>query len=110
MLGLASKAGKLFSGEDVVRNAIKHNKLKLLIISQDASDNTKKRFVNAAKYYKLPIFVWGDKEQIGSSIGKSNRSVVGIGEDSFAKTIMAMLSAENPITSIGEKSGGELNE
>jgi ribosomal protein L7Ae-like RNA K-turn-binding protein len=110
MLGLASKAGKLFSGEDVVRNAIRYNKVKLLIISQDASENTKKRFVNAAEYYKVPMKIWGDKEQLGSSIGKSNRSVVGIGDENFTKSIVALLNAENPITPIGEKSGGELNE
>jgi ribosomal protein L7Ae-like RNA K-turn-binding protein len=110
MLGLASKAGKLFSGEDVVRNAIRYNKVKLLIISQDASENTKKRFVNAAEYYKVPMKIWGDKEHLGSSIGKSNRSVVGIGDENFTKSIVALLNAENPITPIGEKSGGELNE
>ena len=110
MLGLASKAGKLFSGEDVVRNAIRYNKIKLLIISQDASENTKKRFVNAAEYYKVPMKIWGDKEQLGSSIGKSNRSVVGIGDENFTNSIVTLLNAENPITPIGEKSGGELNE
>jgi ribosomal protein L7Ae-like RNA K-turn-binding protein len=110
MLGLASKAGKLFSGEDVVRNAIRYNKVKLLIISQDASENTKKRFVNAAEYYKVPMKIWGDKEQLGSSIGKSNRSVVGIGDENFTNSIVTLLNAENPITPIGEKSGGELNE
>ncbi|MDF2590832.1 MAG: hypothetical protein K0S75_298 [Clostridia bacterium] len=110
MLGLASKAGKLFSGEDLVRNAIRHNKVKLLIISQDASENTKKRFENAAEYYHVPMCTWGDKEQLGSSIGKSNRSVVGIGDVNFTKSIMTLLNAENPVTPIGEKSGGELNE
>lgn len=110
MLGLASKAGKIFSGEDVVRNAIRHSKVKLLIISQDASENTKKRFVNAAEYYKVPMRIWGDKERLGSSIGKSNRSVVGIGDANFTNSIITLLNAENPITPIGEKSGGELNE
>ena len=53
---------------------------------------------------------WGDKEQLGASIGKSNRSVVGIGDENFTKSIMKLLNAENPVTPTGEKSGGELNE
>ena len=110
MLGLASKAGKLFSGEDLVRNAIRHKKVRILIISQDASENTKKRFENTAEYYHVPMRIWGDKEQLGSSIGKSNRSVVGIGDQNFTKSIVKLLNAENPVTPIGEKSGGELNE
>ena len=110
MLGLASKAGKLVSGEEIVRNSIRQNKVKLLIISEDASDNTKKRFLNAAEYYKVPVYIWGSKEQLGFGIGKSNRSVVGISDDNFVKSIGSLLHAENPVTPIGEKSGGELNE
>lgn len=110
MFGLASKAGKIASGEEVVRNAIRQNKVKLLIISEDASLNTKKRFINSAEYYKIPVRIWGLKEQIGLSIGKSDRSVVGIIDDNFTKSILSLLKTENPITPIGEKSGGELNE
>ncbi|MDF2840217.1 MAG: ribosomal protein L7Ae/L30e/S12e/Gadd45 [Clostridia bacterium] len=110
MLGLASKAGKLVSGEEIVRNTIRQGKVKLLIISEDASENTKKRFLNTAEYYKVPVYIWGNKEQLGSGIGKSNRSVVGISDNNFTKSIQSLLDAENPITPIGEKSGGELNE
>jgi ribosomal protein L7Ae-like RNA K-turn-binding protein len=110
MLGLASKAGKLVSGEEIVRNSIRQGKVKLLIISEDASENTKKRFINTAEYYKVPVYIWGYKEQLGSGIGKSNRSVVGIIDNNFTNTIKLLLSAENPVTPIGEKSGGELNE
>lgn len=110
MLGLASKAGRIVSGEEVVRNAVRQGKVKLLIISEDASDNTKKRFINAAEFYKIPMRIWGNKEELGNSIGKSNRSVVGISDENFTKSITSMLNAEHPITPIGEKSGGELNE
>lgn len=110
MLGLASKAGKLVSGEEVVRNSIRQGKVKLLIISEDASDNTKKRFINTADFYKVTTYFWGSKEQLGSSIGKSDRSVVGITDDNFTKSVASLLNAENPIAPIGEKSGGELHE
>ena len=110
MLGLANKAGKLVSGEDVVRNAIRQGKAKLLIISTDASENTKKRFLNAAEYYKVPVYIWGDKEQLGSSIGKSDRSVIGINDDNFKKSVLSLMDTDQPITPIGKKSGGELNE
>lgn len=42
MIGMAYKAGKIISGEDPVRKAIRKNSVKLLIIAEDASDNTKK--------------------------------------------------------------------
>lgn len=108
MLGLASKAGRLVSGEDIVRNSIRKNKVKLMILSEDASENTKKRFLNAAEFYKVPVVIWGKKEVLGSSIGKSDRSVIGICDIGFQKNISSLLSdlASNP----GKKSGGEPNE
>ncbi|MFZ8102755.1 L7Ae/L30e/S12e/Gadd45 family ribosomal protein, partial [Staphylococcus arlettae] len=41
-LGLAMRAGKVKTGEAVVLNEIKKNKVKLVIIASDASDNTTK--------------------------------------------------------------------
>ncbi len=110
MLGLASKAGKLASGEDVVRNSIRQGKVKLLIISEDASENTKKRFLNASEYYKVQVIIWGSKEQLGSSIGKSDRSVIGINDDNFKKSVLTLMGTDNPAVPVGKKSGGELNE
>jgi ribosomal protein L7Ae-like RNA K-turn-binding protein len=113
MLGLASKAGRLVSGEDVVRNAVRQNKVKLMIVSEDASDNTKKRFLNAAEFYKVPVVIWGHKELLGTSIGKSERSVLGICDEGFTKSIRSLMqtnTAAVPIEPIGENSGGEPNE
>ena len=38
---MATKAGKLLSGEFSVEKAIKQRKVKLVIVAGDASDNTK---------------------------------------------------------------------
>lgn len=118
MLGLANKAGKLVTGEEVVRNSVRNSKVKLLLISEDASDNTKKRFLNTADYYKVPVHIWGLKEQLGSNIGKSERAVIGICDDGFAKSIASLLQTatnsigdiHNQIDPTAKKSGGELNE
>jgi ribosomal protein L7Ae-like RNA K-turn-binding protein len=94
MIGLASKAGKLVSGEDAVRNSIRSGKVKLTILAEDASDNTKKRFTNSAAFYKIALVTWGLKEDIGNSIGKSQRSVIGITDENFSKSIREKLEAE----------------
>jgi ribosomal protein L7Ae-like RNA K-turn-binding protein len=94
MIGLASKAGKLVSGEDAVRNSIRSGKVKLTILAEDASDNTKKRFTNSAAFYNIALVTWGLKEDIGKSIGKSQRSVIGITDENFSKSIREKLEAE----------------
>ena len=42
LLGLAMRAGKLVSGEDGTMLDLKKNKLNLVIVATDASNNTKK--------------------------------------------------------------------
>ena len=46
LLGLAQKAGKIASGEFSTEKAIKGGQAKMVVISADASGNTKKKFHN----------------------------------------------------------------
>lgn len=107
MIGLANKAGKLVSGEDAVRNSIRSGKVKLVVLAGDASGNTKKRFNNSAAFYNIALVTWGLKEELGSCIGKSERSVIGITDDNFSKSIKEKLDAE--VIKI-ERPGGDLLE
>ena len=45
-LGLATKAGQTQSGEFCTEMAVKKGRAFLVIIAQDASENTKKMFMN----------------------------------------------------------------
>ena len=94
MISLANKAGKLVSGEDAVRNSIRSSKAKLVLLAEDASDNTKKRFINSAAFYNIALVTWGSKEELGSSIGKSERSVIGITDEGFSKSLKEKLEVE----------------
>jgi len=91
MIGLACKAGKVVSGEDSIRNLMKNNKVKLIIIAEDASDNSIKRFVNASKYYGIQHIFLGDKDTLGKHIGKQNRAVIGITDDGFKNNILKLI-------------------
>ena len=48
-LGLAMRAGKIKSGESVILSDIKTNKIKLVIVATDASDNTLKVMKNKSE-------------------------------------------------------------
>ena len=45
-IGLAMKAGKLMLGDGRAVESIRAGKAKLVLISKDASDNTKKKYRN----------------------------------------------------------------
>ena len=65
MLGMAAKAGKTASGEFMTENAVKSGEAALVIVAEDASDNTKKKFSNMCEYYKVPVKIHGTKEELG---------------------------------------------
>ena len=70
LLGLATRAGKTASGEFMTEKAIKSGKAYLVIVSEEASDNTKKMFENSCAYYKVPVYQFGMKEELGHAMGK----------------------------------------
>lgn len=55
MLGLCRKAGKLLAGSFGVEKGIVNLKVCLVVISADASDNTKKKFINLCNRKTFPI-------------------------------------------------------
>ena len=53
MLGIAAKAGSVASGEFSTEKAVKEGRAYLVIVAQDASDNTKKMFRNMTDFYQV---------------------------------------------------------
>lgn len=63
-LGLATKAGKELSGEETCERALKSGKVYLVIVSADASDNTKKKFNDMCSYRSVQIRFFGSKDML----------------------------------------------
>ena len=78
LLGLCMRAGKVKSGETAVMDAIRKRKACLVIVAEDASDNTTKQFSDKCKYYNVPIVFFGDMEKVGDEIGKDFRTMLAI--------------------------------
>ena len=87
LLGLAMKAGKIKSGEFAVEKAVKTGLAYMVIVSESASDNTKKKFGNMCLYYEVPIYYYGSKEELGVCIGKEFRASLAVMDENFAKAI-----------------------
>nr|WP_297706931.1 ribosomal L7Ae/L30e/S12e/Gadd45 family protein [uncultured Butyrivibrio sp.] len=98
LLGLCMRAGKLKSGEFAVLDAIRKHTAELVIVSEDASDNTKKQFNDKCSYYKVPIFFFGDKEELGHAIGKDVRTSLAITDQGFAQSLRKNLLSTNRST------------
>ena len=103
LLGLCKRAGNLFAGEVAAEQAVRKKQAYLLILAQDASKNTKKKFTNSAVYYELPLAEIGTKEELGRAIGAEMRSIIAITEKGFAKKLKELAddNIENR-TKVGE--------
>ncbi len=84
MLGLAEKARKVVSGEFSVEKAVKCGSAWLVIVAEDASDNTKKMFTNMCEFYECDLVFYGTKDDLGAAIGKQFRASVAITDENLA--------------------------
>ena len=94
MIGMAMNAGKLVSGDFATEKAVKSGKAALVIVSESASENTKKKFRNMCDYYQVPICFFGEKEELGHAIGKQFRASLAVTDEGLAKAIKKNLIHE----------------
>ena len=94
LIGLATKAGKTVSGEFCTEKEVKSGKASLVIVADDASDNTKKKFRNMCDFYHVPICFYRDKDTLGHAMGKQFRASLAILDQGFAKGIRESMDAE----------------
>ena len=92
LLGLATRSRNVVSGEFMTEKAVKNYSAELVIVAEDASDNTKKMFTNMCEFYEVPMFVYGTKEELGHAMGKEMRASLAITDSGFAKSITKLLN------------------
>lgn len=90
-LGLIQKSGNMVSGYNNCIYNIKKDKCKLVIIANDATDNTRDKFISLCNSRKLPYIICGRKDEIGMSIGQSSKSVLGLKDENMSRVVLNML-------------------
>lgn len=88
MLGLAQRAGRLVSGEFMTESAVKSYGAYLVVIAQDVSENTRKKFRNMCEFYEVPIREYATKDELGHSLGKEFRASLAVTDEGFAQAIL----------------------
>lgn len=95
LIGLATKAGQIASGEFMTEREVKTGRAALVIVAGDSSDNTKKKFRDMCEFYKVPIYFYGDKDTLGHAMGKEFRASLAILDEGFAKGVLKHLTENN---------------
>lgn len=92
LLGFAARARKLTCGADLCRDAIRRGQTIITIVAADASPNTKKRIIDACKYYGSEMCIPAlSSAELSKQIGKiGDIAVIGVTDKNFANGISAL--------------------
>lgn len=99
-LGMARRAGRLASGEFMTEREIQSFRATLVIVAEDASEQTKKKFRNKCEFYEVPFVCFSTMGELGKAIGKEQRASLALCDEGFTKAVLALL----------EQIGGEQDE
>ncbi|MBD2845244.1 ribosomal L7Ae/L30e/S12e/Gadd45 family protein [Paenibacillus sp. IB182496] len=91
-LGMAMRAGKLATGEEIVHRCIRDGKAKLVLIATDTAPGTRKKVLDKCATYGVDYAVALDRVSIGQAIGKAERVLVAVTDQGFAAMIQKQLS------------------
>ena len=61
MIGMAKRAGKLVSGGFLSEKAIKSGESRLIVLSRDISDESRKSITDSCKYYNVKYIEYADR-------------------------------------------------
>ena len=98
MLGFAMRAGRVVIGfEQITALLPKKNKIQLVIVSEDASEATRKRLLSKTEFYGVKIIAAQvPAEELGRLLGKSFAPVcVGITDEGFARELILAADTAN---------------
>ena len=90
MCGIARRAGRILIGTDMCTVAIRgKSKPFLVILSSDASGNSKKRIEDACAYHSVKLLKTSyTMSELGSAVGqKGGAACIAVTDEGFAQTL-----------------------
>ncbi|MDR0297877.1 MAG: YlxQ-related RNA-binding protein [Streptococcaceae bacterium] len=86
LLGLAKRAGKLISGEELVVKSLQNRRCQLVFLASDASENLTKKITDKATFNHISVSRQFTTDELSNAIGQ-NRKVIAVENAGFAKSM-----------------------
>ena len=90
MISISKKAGALVTGESRTEEAVRNDKAYLILLTEDASDNTKKKFSDMSSYRNVPLVYLSDRITFGRIIGKKFAVSGAVLDKGLAESILKL--------------------
>lgn len=91
ILGFAHRARKLSLGMDSALQAVTKGRAKVVLLADDLSEMTRRKFELAAMPFKVPIRTCGSKAAYGRALGREETGIIAVTDAMFAKSIVEIL-------------------
>ena len=98
LLGLVHRAGKLAIGEEPVAALCRDHKAYLLLLAQDAAENSVRRahLYAQSSENNLCVTIPLTKDELGRGLGRNSCAMVAIGDMGFAAAVADRLAKADP--------------
>ena len=73
-LGMAKKAGKIVTGEELVIKSIQADRARLVFVAHDGAANLVKRITDKTTYYEIPMLDIFSAAELSYAIGSDGKS------------------------------------
>src|SRR5690625_1936178 len=90
LLGLAYRARKISTGEELILKDIQKRNAKLILIANDVSEQTKRKLTNECKTYDVQYIEVDDRYKLGGAIRKQTRVGIAVIYDGFGKKLKSL--------------------
>ncbi len=94
LLGLVMRAGRLAVGEGRAEESLRGKRARLVMLAADASHNTSKKFHDKCAYYRVPLIILANKQELGACLGREFAVVAAVEDDGFAKRLSELSAAD----------------
>ncbi len=97
LLGLARKGGRAEIGEEPVGAACRARRARLVLLSEDAASNTRRRAAHFGRAGDVPFLeIPFTKEELGGVLGRSSCAMLALTDPGLAAAVLEKLAARDP--------------
>lgn len=87
-MGFAARARSLSTGYNTCVFMMEKGKIRLLILAEDLSENSKEKMIRAAKQYEVPYRTYGKMDELSHITGTEGKGIFGLADKNLADAIV----------------------
>ena len=93
-LGLVKRSGNLIEGYSKCDEQRNRRNFYLVILSNDASDSTRRKFRNHCAEKEIPLIEDFSKEELGIAIGRAEIKILALKDKNMAEKLLSLYKTE----------------